>query len=275
MTSKQPGSGRSPLPNLLHHIDDALRVIRADRPGLFVDFDGTIAHLAPTPDEAVVSPRAADSLRRLAEIIPLVCVISGRAAGDLRDKVGLDRVLYVGNHGAEQIEDGNLRVVPGLEGYSQRIGRLLDALRDNVDIPGILWENKRYSAAVHFRATKDPNQVGSVLQTALKNVGGAAGLQVFWGKMLLEIRPPTGLHKGYALRNLVRERSLNGVMFIGDDRTDLDALVALKEMRDQGGIQGLGAVVVDEDTPEELLRAAGYALQGVSEAEELLERLEP
>jgi trehalose-phosphatase len=275
MTSRQPGKNRISKPNLLHHIHDALRVVRADRPGLFVDFDGTISHLAPTPGEAVVSSRAAASLRRLAVDLSLVCVISGRAAGDLRNKVGLDRVLYVGNHGAEQMEDGSVRVVPGLEEYSQKIGRVLDKLRESVDIPGISWENKGYSAAVHFRATKEPERARSALQAALKDLGNVAGLHVFWGKMLLEIRPPTGIHKGYALRSLVRERSLNGAIFIGDDMTDLDALVALKEMRDQGSIRGLGVAVVDEDTPEELVRAADYALQGVSEVEELLERLKP
>ena len=274
MTSKQPGQSRISIPNLLDHIDDALRVIRGERTGLFVDFDGTISHLAPTPGEAVVSPRAAASLRRLARDLTLVCVISGRAAGDLRDKAGLDRVLYVGNHGAEQIKDGSPRVVPGLEEYSRKIGCILDKLSASVDIPGIYWENKRYSGAVHYRATKEPERARSALKAALKEMGGASGLQVFWGKMILEIRPPTGIHKGYALRNLVRERGLNGAIFIGDDLTDLDALVALKEMRDQGGIRGLGVAVVDEDTPEELVRAADYALRGVSEVEEFLERLE-
>jgi trehalose 6-phosphate phosphatase len=274
MVSKQPGRSRISIPNLLDHIDDALRVIRADRAGLFVDFDGTISRLAPAPQEAVISSRAAASLRRLAAGLSLVCVISGRAAGDLRDKAGLDHVLYVGNHGAEQIEDGRLRVVPGLEEYSQKIGRVLDGLKDRGDIPGLSWENKGYSAAVHFRAAKEPDLARGALQAALSNVEIASELQVFWGKMILEIRPPTGLHKGYALRNLVWERGLTGAIFIGDDLTDLDALVALKEMRDQGGVRVLGVAVVDEDTPVALVSAADYALRGVSEVEELLERLE-
>ena len=173
-----------------------------------------------------------------------------QAVWDLKSKVGVAGLVYVGNHGAEQIEDGRLRVVPGLEEYSQKIGRVLDGLKDRVDIPGLSWENKGYSAAVHFRAAREPDLAKGALQAALSNVEIASELQVFWGKMILEIRPPTGLHKGYALRNLVRERGLTGAIFIGDDLTDLDALVSLKEMRDQSGVRGLGVAVVDEDSGE-------------------------
>jgi trehalose-phosphatase len=266
-------SKRLPAPNLLIHRDEALASMRGVAVGLFVDFDGTISEFAEIPDQAIVSPRAAASLRRLADSLPLVCVISGRSASDLREKVGLSSTLYIGNHGAEQLESGRLTVAEGASDYPDAIAALLDRLEARVDIPGIVWENKRYSAAVHIRGTEDPERARSALATALIAELASTSLQVFWGKMILEIRPPTGLHKGHAIARLIAERGLEGAIFVGDDRTDLDALVALRDMGDLDGLRGLGVAVVDRATPRELVNAADYLLQGVPEVEEFLEWL--
>ena len=120
--------GDLPQLDLLAHLN-LLTDLLDGRVGLFVDFDGTISHLAPTPDEAVVSPVAADSLRRLSGSLPLVCVISGRRVSDLRAKVGLDGPVYVGNHGGERYQAGTLVVSPGMAEHEGRITGLLDTLQ--------------------------------------------------------------------------------------------------------------------------------------------------
>jgi trehalose 6-phosphate phosphatase len=258
--------------NLLENLDVLERLFDG-RLGLFVDFDGTISHIAPTPDDAVVSPRAANALRALSDDLALVCAISGRGVSDLRAKVDVDSLVYVGNHGGEKYEAGTLVAAPGMSGYEERIVGLLSALRRHVDSPGIVWENKKYSAAVHFRATEDPTSVKSALAEAISTVDEVDGLQVFWGKMLLEIRTPNGVHKGDALRDLVREHRLDAAIFLGDDMTDLDAMKTLREMRENDGLRGISAVVVDESTPEELLSTADYTLDGVLSVETLLDWL--
>jgi len=258
--------------NLLEHTDELTGLLEG-RVGLFVDFDGTISNLAPTPDEAVVSSVAADALSRLSRRLALVCVISGRGVSDLRAKVAVDGLVYVGNHGGERFESGSLIAAPGMAEYEARIADLLSALRRQVDEPGIVWENKRYSAAIHFRATEDPAGVKTALAAALSAVDEVDGLQIFWGKMILEIRPPNGVHKGDALRELVREHRLDTAILLGDDMTDLDGMKALRDMRERSGLRGIGAAVVDESTPEELLRAADYTLDGVASVETLLEWL--
>ncbi len=258
--------------NLLEHLDE-LGGLPGDRVGLFVDFDGTISHLAPTPDDAVVSPLAANALRGLSGKLALVCVISGRGVSDLRAKVGIDELVYVGNHGGEKYEAESLVVAPGMAEYEERIVSLLSALRRHVDSPGIIWENKKYSAAVHFRATDHPTIVKSALAEAVSIVDEVDGLQVFWGKMLLEIRIPNGVHKGDALRELVREHRLDAAIFLGDDMTDLDAMETLRDMREHDGLRGISAVVADESTPEVLISTADYTLNGVSSVEILLDWL--
>ncbi len=245
----------------------------AERPsGLFVDFDGTISRLAPTPGEAIASPRAVKSLRRLASKLALVCVLSGRRAQDIRDRIGIRELLYAGNHGAESI-DGDAHSVSPLAGqYVDVIERLLRELRRLADADGMIWEHKGSSAAVHFRAAADPETARRRLASALNSVG-ASGLQTFWGKMILEIRPPVGLHKGYAIRSVVEERGLRGAVFLGDDSTDVDGMEALAELRRNGKVRGCGIAVVDDGTPAALLDAADYRLDGVDGVEVLLERL--
>jgi trehalose 6-phosphate phosphatase len=261
------------LPNLLDHYDQVVELLRGGRLGLLVDFDGTVADIVPMPGQAAVSPRAAESLRRLARSLELVCVISGRGSRDLRDKVGLDDVVYVGNHGAEYLDAGRLHVPPGAARYRDAIKRVFDHLRAAVVVTGLQWDDKYYTASVHYRLAGDPSDARRLLEAALETAPLVDQLEVFWGKMVLEIRPTGGFHKGYAVRKLVRERRLNGAIVMGDDTTDLDALIALGELRAQDGLQGVGVAILHQDTPEELVRAADYGLLGVREVEVFLEWL--
>ena len=260
------------LPDLLEDPAPALSAL-AERPsGLFVDFDGTISRLAPTPDEAIASPCAVASLDRLSRRLDVVCVLSGRRARDIRDKVGLSELLYAGNHGAENIDGDAHYVSPLAQQYGGIIERVLRELRGLADADGMIWEHKGSSAAVHYRAAADPESARRGLASALEEIG-ASGLQTFWGKMILEIRPPIGLHKGHAIRRIVEERGLRGAVFLGDDSTDVDGMQALADLRRHGKVRGCSIAVVDEGTPAALLAAAGYRLDGVDGVEALLERL--
>ena len=263
------------MPALLDLLEDPTPALLAlaERPaGLFVDFDGTISRLAPTPGEAIASPGAVRSLERLSSRLAVVCILSGRRAQDIRDKVNLRGVLYVGNHGAESIDGDDHSVSPLAQQYHGVIESLLRELRGQAHVDGMIWEHKGASAAVHYRAADDPEAARRRLASALEKVG-ASGLQTFWGKMILEIRPPVGLHKGHAIRSVVEQHGLRGAVFLGDDSTDVDGMEALADLGRSGQVRGCGVAVVDEGTPHALLDAADYRLDGVSGVETLLERL--
>ena len=67
--------------------------------GLITDVDGTISEIASTPAEAVIHPECKSQLSRLVGRLPLVAAISGRPVLEAREMVGVDGMVYVGNHG--------------------------------------------------------------------------------------------------------------------------------------------------------------------------------
>ena len=261
-------------PNLLDSLDSVLALLRLPRLGLMVDFDGTISEIAPTPDEATVSVACAEALQRLAHRMALVAIISGRSAADLSEKVALDAVRYVGNHGAEYVVDGRLSIAPGAAEYQDRVKAVFDHLKATANEPGLYWQDKGLGASIHYRLAPDPDRVVGALTDALSSAPGAEGLEVFWGKLVLELRAPIGLDKGYAVRKLVDELNLDGAIVIGDDATDRDAMVALRDLGSQGAVAGMAVAVVHSDMPAALLEAAHYTLEGVPQVETFLKWLD-
>ena len=167
------------LPSLLRHLDNGLSIVRRARLGLVVDFDGTISEIAPTPSAARISDGNAGALRSLVEKLTLVSVVSGRQAADLRDLVGLEGVVYVGNHGVEYLDGDRLEIAPEAEGYRDRIRDALAHLRSVADGEGLIWQDKRYGASVHYRLAPDPDEARGRLAAADYSLDGVAGLESF------------------------------------------------------------------------------------------------
>ena len=238
-----------------------------------VDFDGTISEIASTPEDAVVSPEAAESLKALAARLELVSVISGRPARNVRDKVGVEGLIYVGVHGAEYLDGTSLSYAPGLSKHRKELEAVYDHLRSAVDMPGLVLEDKQFAVAVRYRMAGDPAEARKMLADVLASAPGAEKLDILWGKMVVEVRPASGVDKGYAVRRLVRERRLESVIVVGDDTTDIEAFAAVVALRRQGDVQGAAVAVLHPDSPEQLLRSADYSLSGVPEVDVFLRRL--
>ena len=260
------------LPNLLEHPDALRFVAGARRAGVILDFDGTISEIAPTPDAAVIHPRAAEALSRIVERYALAAVLSGRAVRDVAERVGIGGATYVGNHGAESIDGGRLTV---LAAAPDGIPRVLAHLRAAMgDAAGIVYEDKRFSASVHYRLAPDPADAERRLRRALDNAGGAVQgldeLRWFWGRMVLEIRPRSAVNKGDAIADLAERHALDALIFIGDDTTDVDGIRRLPALE---GVDALGVAVLSSETPAALAESADYALNGVDEVADALELL--
>ena len=259
-----------PLPSALDRLDELSPVLEVPRLGLMVDFDGTLAPIAPTPEQATMSPTALGALQRIVPAVEMVCVVSGRELADLETKVDLPGATFVGSHGVEYLDDGGLRVEPGAAEYRETIAGVLEHIRSRVDDPAIAWQRKSLGASIHFRLAQDPESVARRLESAMADAPDADRLDSFWGKMVLEIVAPLGLDKGHAVRKLAHERDLSSVLFLGDDTTDAAGMAAVRELRRAGTIRGAAVAVLHDDTPEVVLLAADYALPGVPGVERFL-----
>ena len=261
-------------PNLLANFDSAIGNLNADSLALVLDFDGTLSEFVSVPEDAAIHPDALPPLRRLAARLMLTAVMSGRAALDVQRRVGIEDVVYVGNHGAERIVDGVMTAESGGAESEQLLQNILESLARAADDPGLALENKRYSASLHYRDASDESAVIERLKAALASLPDTAEVDIFWGNKLLEIRARNGVNKGVALDWLIDKWCPTSVIFLGDDTTDADALQALQQRKASGAIDGIGIAVIQDGTPASVFDSADYSLNGVPEVVRFLSQLQ-
>ena len=261
-------------PNLLENFETASAGFRRGGLGLVLDFDGTLSEFVPVLENAVIHPDVVLPLRQLTSRLALVGVMSGRSARDVERRVGIEGVVYVGNHGSERVVDGTISVAKGTEEAESFLQGILESLADAGDDPGLVLENKRYSASLHYRRATDETRVVGRLRAAAEATLDLGNFELYWGNKILEIRRRNGTNKGVALDGLMHDRCLSSVVFLGDDTTDADALQVLRERKASGEVGGFGVAVIQDGTPDSVLESADYSLNGVPEVAVFLKRLE-
>ena len=75
------------------------------------------------------------------------------------------------------------------------------------------------------------------------------------GRKVVDLRP-AGINKGTAVRRLFEDRQLRAAVYIGDDRTDIDAFRALEALRSSSEAYTVSVAVVSDESPEDLLQWA-------------------
>ena len=257
-------------PNALHHLSEVMDVLSLAPAGLITDIDGAISPIAPTPEDAHVSSVCRNALETLCSRVALVAAVSGRDALKAREMVGLDGMVYVGNHGLERWQDGGILIHEEARQYVPVVREVVEALGRGLDALGLIVEDKGVTASVHYRLSPTPAQARAAILAFLDSAPAARGLLITEGKLVVEVRPPVAVNKGTSLERLVAETGLNGVIYIGDDVTDVDAFRAIHSLSSWGRCRGLALGVVGADTPPEVEEEADFLLRGVPEVEELL-----
>lgn len=208
----------------------------------FLDFDGTLVDIAPTPDAVRVAPALLDLLAALhMRTGGAVAVVSGRPVADLDKYLKPLRLPAAGVHGQE--------IRAAADGAIEGAGvdtTVLDAVRANAarvvgDFPGVLLEDKGGTVALHYRAA--PEARDAAAQAMRDGVAAEPDrLALLEGKMVFEAKP---LHvsKGGAVDALMRIAAFAGrrPCFVGDDVTDEDGFKACNA---RGGVSvkvGAGA----------------------------------
>ncbi len=251
-----------------------LKSFRSDprHSGLFLDFDGTISEIAPSPEGAVLHRRAAELLPRLAAHYPL-CILSGRRVSDVASLVGLPRIHYVGVHGMEWLEGNEPRLDPEILPHLPSLDRARGELREALPgLPGVALEDKLASLTLHFREA--PRSEEEAVRLA-EGVAFKLGLRVKRGRKSVEIRPPVDIDKGTVIIRLARAWRLRRGLFAGDDLTDVDGFRGLRYLMREGGFEGVAVAVLSPETPVELEAVADVTVQGPDGLLDLLAGLVP
>lgn len=190
-----------------------LRLFAQHKTLLGLDYDGTLAPIKDNPDQAFMTAKTRERLRRVAEEFPTV-VITGRARLDalrLIDVAGT--IEIIGNHGAETADGAPQASHPKVRRWKSILHEKL------ASVPGIEIEDKKHSISVHFRKSRNR---ALTRDAVLRIASTLDGVRLVGGKAVLNIVPAEAPDKGTALLTARARARCSRAIFIGDDVTDED-----------------------------------------------------
>ena len=240
------------------------------RAGVVADFDGTLARIVEDPATSSMVEGAGPALAALAQVLPLVAVVSGRPAAFLAARAAVPGVRLLGLYGLEEVRDGEVVVRPDAARWQGAVDEARELLAAALpQLPrGVAVEDKGLAVAVHWRRAHDPAAAEARVAAVVADVAARTGLRRDPGKLVEELRPPVERDKGDAVRDLAQETGLDDVAYIGDDLGDLPAFAVARAL---GGL----AVAVDHgpETPAPVLAAADVVVRGAEGVAVWLEEL--
>jgi trehalose 6-phosphate phosphatase len=206
---------------------------------LFLDVDGTLIDIAPTPREVEVSADLAPLLGRLARRLGgSLALVSGRSIAELDRLFHPFRFPAAGIHGSERRDAlGNLHFT-GLTSADLEPARA-ELRRFVAHHPAVLLEDKGLSLALHFRQAPELEAaVREALERVRVELPAEAHLQP--GHCVIEVKGGSS-SKRSAVGHFMQEPPFAGrvPVYVGDDLTDLDALAYAQSTGGHGIFVGL------------------------------------
>ena len=193
----------------------ALAALARERALFAFDFDGTLAGIRARPGEVRVAPALARRMAALARARP-VAIVTGRRIGDVRTRLGFEPAFIVGNHGAEDETDpaGSERLATALE----TLRAVIMSRELELEVAGVLVEDKRQSIALHFRNAPDRSGASALIEEVLDLRGPE--VQVFGGKLVYNAVADGAPDKAHAVQRLLVRAGAKTAFFAGDDIND-------------------------------------------------------
>lgn len=208
-------------------------VPKAESICLFLDVDGTLIDLAPTPDSVVVTGELLEELSAAEKRLDgALALVSGRPIDELDRLFAPIKLRASGVHGAEirysPLEPTRSLVKPLPDGLWSELPELLQ------QFPGAFAENKGASFAVHYKLAGPIEMELKAALLRLTSRFAQLGLEVVPGKLVFELKLP-GFDKGAAIRRFMGHPPFSGrrPVFIADDKMDRPGFDTVLEL---GGI---------------------------------------
>jgi trehalose 6-phosphate phosphatase len=222
-----------------------------ERWALFIDIDGTLLEMAPTPDAVVVPASLSAMLDALSRTLGGALALStGRSVAEADRILAPLQLITSGVHGTE------VRTSPAGETTMLVQPTSASLLKEILDVasvsPDIVVEKKGAGIAVHYR--KAP-ELRPYLEEELGKIAGRRDTIILRpGRRVLEVLPK-GYSKGAGLASLMRIAPFKGRLpiMIGDDYGDESALAMAVELG------GIGLRVAGEYFPPERADFTGVA----------------
>jgi trehalose 6-phosphate phosphatase len=255
-----------------------LEILREEpaRAAILTDLDGTLAPIVPRPEEAAVPARASELLAELSGRYGMVGCVSGRRAEEARRLVGVEGIAYAGNHGLELLQPGadSPSFDPALRGREEDAAAFVSELDAGVlAAAGLRVEDKGPIQALHWRGAESDRDAAARAHEIAADAG-RAGLELRWGRKVLELRPPGGGGKDAAVAALLSTDRVSTATYAGDDRTDLDAFRRLRGLEQEGELRAAICVgIVSDEGPPELVEECDLRVDGPDGWLALLETL--
>jgi trehalose 6-phosphate phosphatase len=200
---------------------------------LFLDLDGTLLDIAPTPTSVSVPDGLVEVLGRLQrQLGGALAIVSGRPLADI-DRLLAPLLLPVaGNHGASaRLPDGTQQALAAVAALPQ--DWLERARTACAQWPGTIVEPKPFSLALHFRLA--PERKADVRALLESLAAGCDDYEILPAHFAFELRPRQA-SKGLAIERLMAMAPFHGrvPVFIGDDVTDESGRAAARRLGGMG-----------------------------------------
>lgn len=211
---------------------DIARCLKNASHRLFLfDIDGTLASIEQVPQAA----RVHGPLRRLLYDLSIqprttVGIISGRQLDDAKAMIGLQHLIYAGNHGLEICLNGARHIQPQARKQAGMLKIIYQkAEKEMASVPGALVESKGLTMSLHYRLVKkkDKPKFEKIIRDITPLIHHR-NFEIRRGKKVLDVLPKASGNKGTAVKMLMKHFHNPVTVFTGDDVTDEGAFEALR-----------------------------------------------
>lgn len=252
--SKMMLDGRTRVGDRRMRVGDRARAVLAspERCALFIDIDGTLLAVAPTPDSVCVPPGLVPLLDDVMQgLAGAVAVLTGRRTVDADELLSPLHFIASGVHGTELRSEPGAPIVTLAPPIPASV---VEAMHNIAGLAaGILVEEKGCGVAVHYRNAPLARRA---LESELAAIVAASSYDLVLreGRKVLEA-VPRGYSKGTALTQIAAQPQFKGrrPIMVGDDVGDESAFLAAERLG------GIGLRVAGEHYPADASDFGGVA----------------